>query len=401
MRRRVKITGVGPVTPAGIGKDAFWKGIVESGSRVRPFDGLGHDYGPIVAAFIDDFDFRGYLGNLSLPKGSSRQTQFAAVGAVLALQDAGLPVSDFAHSNAAIFSGSSLMDLGDSLVSIEAVLKKGVRGAKPRTVYTTNTAISACAINDMLGANARTMTLQSLCCSGLDAVGHAAAMIARGEADIAICGGTDAPLYRNPLLELRGAGLTPETHDMADKVVRPFDLWRTTGVISEGACMMVLEAESSPRFGYAYVSGYGFGNDPKDYLCGGMIRAIGIALSEARIRPGQVDSINAWGPGHRLIDAAESSALMEIFTSHISQVATYSIKSTVGCALGAAPAMQVAASAIGLARGIVPPTVNWQRPDPACPLNLSSSPRAIDQKIELVNAHGVAGVNSAMILEKC
>ena len=401
MRRRVKITGIGPVTPAGIGKAAFWAGIQESVSRVRKFNKLGDQFGPMVAAHLEEFDPGTVIDVAKMPKGSARQSYFAAVGAQLALQDAGISPEEFGAANCAIVTGSSLMDFGGIQSTIEGVIRRGVRGAKPRTVYTTNNASNSGAINALFGTNARTMTVQSSCCSGIDAIGFAAKMIANGEADMVICGGTDAPLYRTPLVELRAAGLTPSSHDHPHKVVRPFDMWRTTGVISEGACMLLIEAESSPREGYAFISGYAFANDEIDDLCGGMAAAANFAMADARKRPSEIDVINAWGPGHRVIDAAEAKAVAPIFGKRLNDIPAFSIKASVGSPLGAAPAIQIGTSALSIKHGIIPPTVNWDFPDPACPFNLSNRARSIVHQTTLINCHGLPTVNASMVLERC
>jgi len=243
--------------------------------------------------------------------------------------------------------------------------------------------------------------LQNSCCSGLDALGYAAATVARGEAEMAICGGTEAPLHRCPLLELRAAGLTPPTVEMSDRLARPFDLWRTTGVVSEGACMFVLEPETSPRPGYGFITGYAFANDGAGDVCSGIAEAARLAMADSGIKPDMIDAINAWGPGHRLIDAGEARAMQRVFGSGLSNIPALSIKGALGSALGAAPAIQVGVAALALRNGILPPTVNWERPDPACPLNLSNRIRRVAHEQTLVNSHGVGNVNSCLVLERC
>jgi 3-oxoacyl-[acyl-carrier-protein] synthase II len=401
-RRRVKITGIGPVTPAGIGREAFWKGIQEPVSRVRPYAKFGDEFGPFVAAHMPGFDVGKYVDDRSrVPKGSARHTQFAVAGAVLAMQDAKLSSEEASKANMAIVSGSSLMDFGGISSSSEAVHKRGARGAIARTIFTTGLTSVPDAINQVLGLTARTMTLQSSCCSGVDAIGYAAEMIADGRADIVICGGTEAPLHRCPLLELRAAGLTPMTTDMPERLARPFDLWRTTGVVSEGACMFVLERDESPRRGYSYISGYGFANDAPGNLCGGMTTAARLALADAKLRPEQVEAISAWGPGHKLIDAAEAQSMVELFKSALAEIPVSSIKGAIGSPLGAAGAIQVGASALAQRNATITPTVNYDYADPACPLNLSNVSRAVAHAVTIINSHGVGNVNSSLVLERC
>lgn len=400
-RRRVKITGIGPVTPAGIGREAFWKGILEPVSRVRPFTDFGDGFGPFIAAQVENFNVGDYVGDFEVPKGSARHTLFALAGTVLALRDANLSLQELQQSNCAVVTGSSLLDFGAIGSAIDAVQKKGVRAAQARVVYTATLTSIPDVINRLCGITSRTLAMQTSCCAGLDAIGHAASLIASGNVDIALCGGTEAPLHRFPLLELRAAGLTPPSVDMPERMARPFDLWRTTGVVSEGACMFVLEAEESPRPGYSFVSGYAFSNDEADCLCGGLLTTGKLAIAEARLRLPDVDCINAWGPGHKAIDHAEAAVLMKLFGKSLADIPAVSIKGAVGAALGAAPAIQVAAASLGQYHSIIPPTANWDYPDPGCPLNLSKRARFIGHRATLINAHGVGSVNASLLIERC
>ncbi len=401
MQRRVKITGIGPVTPAGIGREEFWKGILEPVSRVRPYTKLGEEYGPLVAAYIDDHDLYRHIDRKIVPKGAARHTVFAVVGGMLALRDAGISPGEFGAARSAIVTGSSLMDFGGIGGSIEGVTKRGARVAQPRPLFTTGVGSVASAINTVLGAKSRLMSVSTQCDSGMDAIGQAADLVARGECDFAICGGTDAPLFRFPILEMRVAGLTPATDANPARIARPFDRWRTTGVVSEGACMLLLEPDSSPRPAYAYIEGYAFATDKGDDICGGMFDAAKLALAEAKMRACEVDAINAWGPGHKEVDVGEARAMVRLFGAGLAEIPAVSIKGAIGTALGGAPAIQVASAALALHDQIIPPTVNWDYPDPDCPLRLSNRASPVSHERTLINAHGLGGVNAAMILRRC
>jgi 3-oxoacyl-(acyl-carrier-protein) synthase len=244
------------------------------------------------------------------------------------------------------------------------------------------------------------MSLQSACCSGLDAIGRSAEMIANGEADIAVCGGAEAPLYFHPMLELKLAGLAPGNPEFPDRQCRPFDAWRTTGVIGEGSCVMVLEAETSPRPAYAFIGGYGYASDSPDSPCDGLAEAARLALANSGLRPNTVECISAWGPGHKVLDAAESRVLQQSFGAALGSIPAVSIKGAIGNPLGAAGAIQIGCAALSLKRSAIPPTVNWTHPDPACPLNLSSAPRYIEHENTLVNAHGLSGTNACLVLTR-
>ena len=400
-RRRVKITGIGPVTPAGIGREAFWAGIMEPVSRVRAYTKIGEEFGPFVAACVDKFDIGKYADRALVPNGAARHTLFAIAGAALALQDAGIDAAELRNRVCAVFTGTSVMDFDGINRGEQSVFKRGLRGVQPRLVFSAHVASIATSIVETLRLRGKAMAMQSSCCGGLDAIGFGAELVASGEVEIAICGGTECPLFKHPMLELRGTGLTPPTADNPRQIDRPFDLWRTTGVVSEGACMLVMEPEESPRRGYSFVRGYAHAHDETGDLCGGLLNSMKLSLANAGVHPGEVDVISAWGPGHRRIDAAESRVLQTLFGEELRRIAVVSIKGAIGNALAAAPAIQAGAAALAQQRGIVPPTVNWRDPDPECPLNLKAEPREIAHNITLINAHGLSGMNSNLVLERC
>ncbi len=400
-RRRVKITGIGPVTPAGIGMDAFRSGIYENSSRTHIFDKIGPEYGEFVVASISDFDINNYIDRFPGQSGSARHTQFAIAAAILAMRDAGITTEDFGQSSATLLvTGTSLMDCEGLKRSYDQVAKLGIKGAYTRAVFSANVASIPATISTALKLNPRMLSIQSSCSSGLDAIGYAAREIAEGRAEVALCGGTEAPLFIHPLIELRSAGLMPNTAENPSTLCRPFDLWRTTGVLGEGACMFVLEPESSSRCGYAYIDGYSYASDRGNISCSGLAQAIRNAIIDAGRQYWDVDVINAWGPGHRTIDATEAMVLQDEIKERLMDVAVCSIKGSIGNPLGAAGAIQVAASAIGLIDQCVPPTVNWEYPDPQCRLNLLRSATSLFHETVLVNSHGISGTNSCLALSR-
>ena len=400
-RRRVKITGVGPVTPAGIGREAFWRGIQEPVSRVRRYTELGEEFGPFVATCVDGFDLREYFPPaLGHGRGLARHTEFALAGTMLALADAGISLDDVRSATTAIAIGASSMDFGAICRSIDSTFRRGVRGALHPLIYVVSPASIGGSIVDKLGLRGRSIALQSSCCAGIDAIGFATDVVARGEADIAICGGSEAPLHRHPMLELRAAGLTPRNAEDPEKQCRPFDLWRTTGVIGEGASVFILEPESSPRKALAWVDGYAFASDVSPTPLSGLADAAIEAIANAGLRSRDIDALDAWGPGHRQIDALEVVAMRRVFGELLKALPTASIKGAIGNPLGAAGAIQVASAVMALQIGVIPPTVNWEHPDPACNLSLSSESRALFPRNVLVNAHGLSGSNASVVLTR-
>ncbi len=399
-RRRVKITGVGPVTPAGVGREEFFEGMQESVSRVHALPALAkHESGEFVGAEVTSDVFHTMAHDMSLSR-MPRHSQFAVVAAELAVKDAGLDLQALADQHPLIIAGASLMDFGVMNKIMDRIVRTGPGFGLPSAVFSSSTSAIAGEIADRIDGPTQTLALQSACCSGVDAIGHASLKIASGEAEIAICGGTEAPLYFHPMLELKMAGLAPDTAEMPERLCRPFDLWRTTGVISEGACFFVLEPEESPREAIAFLDGYAYATDPAEQSVVGLKDAIKLALANGGRRTGEVECINAWGPGHKLVDRAEAQILTEVFGSQLAEIPAVSIKGALGNPLGAAGAIQAGIAALGLCEGIIPPTVNWQHSDPECALNLSGQCRAIAHDVTLVNSHGLSGTNACLVLSK-
>ena len=317
-----------------------------------------------------------------------------------ALKDAGLATRELKRLSPVVVTGTSIMDFDKIGRGMELVMKKGSRFAQGSIMYEASVANVAGKIVEWLGVSARMLTMQTSCCSGLDAVGQAADLIASGQADLALAGGSECPLSYYPMLGFNASELSPATNETPEKACRPFDLWRSTGVLGEGACIFVLEPENSPRPAVAWITGYSYANDQDGQTAMGLVETVRQTLDNAMRRPDEVDYINAWGTGHRVIDANESCAMQHLFGRRLAEIPVSSIKGAVGTALAAAGPIQAASTALSLQHGLLPPTVNWETPDPACPLNLSKQPRRLPVKIAVVNSHGLSGSNSALVMEK-
>jgi 3-oxoacyl-[acyl-carrier-protein] synthase II len=398
MRRRVKITGIGPVTPAGIGREGFFAGINEPLSRVREITRFDPRSGPFIGAEILDFKLSDWVPDSGNTKRIPRQTQFAIAGVVLALADAGLSPEDLRGSDPVVVNGSALQDPEITHRTYSGVAMKGPRFAVPAAIYDAGPASITSAVTRLLNTKCRTIALHSACCAGLDSIGHGTEMIASGQAEIAFCCGTEAPLFNQPMLELSSAKLSPRNARKPTEMGRPFDLWRNTGVIGEGACVVILESENSPRSAYGWVGGYAYGNDENGSSGNGLASTMRMALANAQCIPASVDYINAWGPGHREIDAEEANCLCRLFGERLRSIPAASLKGAIGNPLAAAGSIQVASAALSLRTGRIPPTVNWETPDPECPLNLSAHARDVGCSVVLVNAHGLCGTNASMVL---
>ncbi len=402
MRRRVKITGIGPVTPAGIGREPFTKGIRENVSRTRELKNrIPPQFGRFLGAEIPDFHPEQWLPPDVNARKLPRQTQFALVGAALALSDAGLSAGMLSNIRCLIAVGSTIPDPELTVQLVTSVVEKGPRYATPRAFLEAPPSATVKHLVDFLNVSCESMAFQSDCCAGLDAFGYAAEKISWGEVDIALAIGTDAPLFHHPLLELGKARLSPSNIEAPEMMGKPFDLWRNSGVIGEGAAAFILEAEGSPRPPLAWIGGIGRQNDePGDGPVTGLSHAIRRALANASIQPEAIDCIYAWGPGHSEVDRAEAACLAGIFGDRIGKIPAVSIKGAIGNPLAAAGTIQAASAVISLESGIIPPTVNWERKDPEILLNLSGATRHGRCSTVLVNSHGSSGPNTSVVLLK-
>jgi len=364
------------------------RGIFEPVSRVGVWTPAGESKGVAVAAAMVN-DFR--VGAFALDAEhlvSPRPVQFALAATVLALRDAGLTLVDVRKKKPLVVV---------SRPSVDRTSWSGPGGPvspERATPHLMQEAVARLVAGQAVDASYRNGF------SSLDAIGFAAMRVASGEVDLAICGGADAPLNEKILTELKKLELSPNHANAPEDLCRPFDLWRTTGVVGEGACMFVLEAEESPRRAHARVAGTASevecSNRPWEVLG----EALRLCLGNTGLRPSAIDCINADGLGHKALDLAEAVALSRGFGTRLPSIPVVSIKGAIGNALGAAGAIQVGCAALGMKHSMIAPTVNWRHPDPSCPLNLSASPRLLAMGTALVVGRDLGGSVSCLILKQ-
>jgi 3-oxoacyl-(acyl-carrier-protein) synthase len=383
--RRVKITGIGPVTPAGIGREGFARGIIESVSRVGAAR-VGDQGSPVAAAEVRDFRIGAFALDATHLQ-SPREVQFALAATILALRDAGLALADVRKRKPLIALARSSLERATWSGSRDGVV---AGKARPHAVQDAVAHLVEGRVE--VGGEGDGF-------SSLDAIGFAASRVARGEVDLAICGGADAPLNEKILAELKKLGLSAAHAQEPGRHCRPFDLWRTTGVVGEGACIFVLEPEESPRRAYAFVAGSATVNERDGQPWCGFAEAVRLALGNAGLRPAEIECIHADGTGHKELDWAEANALRTVLGPKLSAIPVVAIKGAVGNSLGAAGAIQVGCAALGMKHSLLAPTVNWQHPDPSCPLNLSSISRLLATGVTLVTSRDPGGIISCLLLK--
>lgn len=414
MTRRVAVTGIGVVAPGGIGAPAFWdllsngrtatRGITlfdPEGLRSRiaaecDFDPLAHGLGPEQVERAD------------------RYIQFALVAAQEAVSDSGV---DFAAEDpwrVAVSLGSAVG--GTTRLENDYVLvsERGQRwdvdhrAAQPQLHRAFSPSTLAADVAERFGAQGPVQTVSTGCTSGLDAVGYAFHTVEEGRADICIAGASDSPISPITMACFDAIKATSPNNDDPEHASRPFDANRNGFVMGEGAAVLVLEelehARARGAHVYCEIGGYAtFGNayHMTGLTCEGleMARAIDVALDHARVNPTDIDYVNAHGSGTRQNDRHETAAVKKSLGAHAYETPMSSIKSMVGHSLGAIGAIEVVACVLALARQVVPPTANYETPDPECDLDYvprTARPRRLDNVLSV--GSGFGGFQSAVLL---
>jgi 3-oxoacyl-[acyl-carrier-protein] synthase II len=407
-RNRVVITGMGVVAPNGIGLEAFWDSLLSGRSSIGPitlFDAT--KFKSRIAGEVKDFNPFDYIEAELKPKRWARHTQFAYAATMMALEDAGLDLSNLelpSPTPVVIGVSTSALDV------IEKVFHQ-VNGPGPDRVNPTSLGASkpqaaANIIADRLGASAHAATVSSACPSGVDAIAIGSAIIRSGDAEIAIVGGADAPITPLAMASFIATGLSSTKNGEPTRASRPFDLERDSGVISEGGGILVLEnferAEARGARVYAEISGYGTQRDlDPEQPATGLEYSMQLSLANASLRPDNIDYISAYGPGHPMLDDIEVKIIKKVFGQHAYELPVNSIKGVTGNPLAAGGVFQAAAAALSLRDQIVPPTANYEKPDPQCDLDVVPH-RARRMKIDnaLINVRGLGGSASSMVISR-
>jgi 3-oxoacyl-[acyl-carrier-protein] synthase II len=421
--RRVAITGIGIVAPNGVGTNMFWESTKEgkSGiSLVDSFDASGHLVK--VGGEVKNWDPAPYLnGNRKSLKVMGRNVQFGIAASKMAMQDAGLyedATIDPARFGVVMGTGIIPMDVSEfssavsqatnGSFSLPKFAKLEQNEMQPLWILRHLPNMVAAHISLAHNAQGPNNTVVTACAAGTQAVGEAFRLIARNDADIMLAGGADSRI--DPLLFVAYTvlGAVSRSDRPPEQVSRPFDHDRDGFVLAEGAAILVLEdyeraRQRSARI-YAEVSGYGSSFDayaitkPEPEGRGAAL-AMKAALREARFAAGHIDYINAHGTSTRLNDLRETNAIKRVFGERAYEIPCSSIKSMVGHLIGAAGALEAAATALTLHEGVVPPTINLNKPDPDCDLDyVPNESREVRVTRAVSNSFGFGGQNASLVL---
>lgn len=407
-RNRVVITGIGVLAPNGIGLEAFWESLLARRSGIGPitlFDATG--FKSQIAGEVKNFHPEDYIEAELKPKRMARHTQLAYAATMLALRDAGLNVDQRdLPSPIPVIIGVSMnaMDVIES--AFYSVNKHGPNRMAPTTSAASIPQAPANVIADRIGASAHAATVSSACPSGLDAVADAAAMIKTGEVELAIAGGADAPITPLVMSSFIASGLVAESNGEPEKASRPFDSTRKSGVLSEGACVFILEnlerAQARGADIYVEICGYGRRRDLDPAKPGSaLVQSMKLALANAETVEKAVDYISAYGPSDRVLDAAEVEYIKEVFGERAYSIPVTSIKGVTGNPLAAGGPFQLAACALTIRHQLIAPTANFEAGDDTCDLDfVPLRPRNANLGCVLINVRGLGGSASTMVVSR-
>jgi 3-oxoacyl-[acyl-carrier-protein] synthase II len=403
--RRVVVTGLGAVTPLGNDARATWEAAVDGRSGIdwiRSFDPSGF---PVrVAAEVKDFDPSG-VASAKEARRLDRNVLLALAASKEAVDDAGL--REFDPTRVGIILGSAIGGFLGIMEQADIFRERGVDRVSPHFLPNVLVDSASGQVAISLGIRGPNYAVVSACATGSHAVGEAAELIKRGDADAVLAGGTEAcmhPLILAGFCAMRGLAVEDEYPPRAS---RPFDATRAGFVMGEGACILLLEdlerAQARGAKVYAEVLGYGASNDahhmaqpdPESVGVAEMMRA---ALKRANVEPERVGYINAHGTSTPLGDAAETLAIKDVFGDHAYSLAVSSTKSMTAHCFGAAGAIEALMCVRALHDGVLPPTINYEQPDPACDLDyVPNEARRTQVDVALSNAMGLGGHNGCVL----
>lgn len=409
MHKRVVVTGLGVVSPLGTGLDKFWSNLVEGVSGIGPitrFDAA--DFSTRIAGEVKDFHVEDFLDRKAARR-MDRFSQFALACAGMALDDAKLDLDKTDRDRVAVIMGSAIGGLETLENQKEVLLNRGPGRVSPFFIpmMISNMAAGQIAIN--YGLRGSNLTTTSACASANNAIGDSFKLLQRGQADVAITGGSEALITPLAVAGFCSMKAMSTRNDQPEQASRPFDKERDGFVIGEGAAVLILETlEHARRRGahiYAEICGYGSTCDAyhisaPDPEGKGAALAMQMALEDADMKPEEVDYINAHGTSTPPGDKAETMAIHTVFREHASKLAVSSTKSMTGHLLGAAGAIEGVACVMSIQKGQIPPTINYTVPDPECDLDyVPNRSRKLRVRSAMSNSFGFGGHNVTLLFK--
>jgi 3-oxoacyl-[acyl-carrier-protein] synthase II len=409
-KRRVVITGLGIVSPLGIGVEENWRNIIAGKSgiaRVTFFDPTG--FPSMIAGEVKGFDPTRFVSE----KEARRMDRFIQLGMAAALEavrDAGLEITEANAERIGVHIGSGIGGIGTIEETTRVLVEKGPRRVSPFYIPSSIINMISGDLSVMLGIKGPNLAMVTACTTATHAIGDAGRLIEYGDADVMIAGGSEAAVVPSALAGFGNAKALSTRNDAPEAASRPWDKDRDGFVLSEGAGIVVLEelehAKARGARIYCELAGFGMSGDayhmtapPEDGE--GAARCMRNALRNARVNPDEVQYINAHGTSTPLGDVAETRAIKATFGDHAYRLAVSSTKSMTGHLLGAAGGVEAIYTALAIYHQIAPPTINLDNPDPECDLDyVPKTARAMRIEVALSNSFGFGGTNGTLVLRR-
>jgi 3-oxoacyl-[acyl-carrier-protein] synthase II len=406
---KVVITGLGAITPIGLTVDAFWHNLTtgQSGAGfLTSFD--TSDFPVKIACEVKGFNPADHMDR-KLVKRTVRSTQFAIAASRMALEDAGLTINSTNAPDVGVVMNTGGGGFGDIEEGARTLFDRGPRSISPLFIPSTMPNAASCLVSLVTGAKGPVITSAAACASGNYAFVEAHRLLLLNEATALITGGTESGTKPLTLAALSRMGALSRRNDDPQRACRPFDKDRDGFIFSEGAAVMIVEAEEHARQRgariYAEIAGGSITGDAyhvsaPDPSGDGAARAMQRALDRAGMHPQEIDCIFAHGTGTELNDVTETRAIKRVFGQHAYRIPVTATKSMLGHTLGAAGAMSALAAVLSIRDGIIPPTINLDTPDPECDLDyVPYMARHQLVRAAMINGFGFGGQNVALIIK--
>jgi len=410
LKQRVVVTGMGIMSSLGTDLNTFWNALLagKSGvSLVEAFDTT--EYPTKIAAEIKHFNPEDHGIDKKEARRMDRFVQFGLAATLSAIRDADLRIGENADADrVGVIVGSGIGGLGTWEDQHRILIEKGPRRVSPFFIPMMIANMASGQISIATGAKGPNTTTVTACATGTHSIGDSFKLIQRGDADVMICGGTEATIRPIAMAGFSNMRAMSTRNDEPEKASRPFDIDRDGFVMGEGAGVLVLESlEHARKRGariYAEVIGYGMSGDAHHMTepdPDGAARCMSRAIRDAGIEPEAVGYINAHGTSTPVGDKSETTAIKMTFGAHAYKLAVSSTKSMTGHMLGAAGGAEAVILALSLQNGILPPTINLDRQDPECDLDyVPNEPRRADVTVALSNSFGFGGHNATILMRK-
>ena len=408
--RRVVVTGLGVVAPNGIGVETFWESLVNGVSgvdRITRFDAGRHD--TKIAAEVKGFDPLLYMEKKEVKK-MDRFIHYALAGAIMAVDDAQLTVKDDERSRIGVLIGTGMGGIPVLEETHKTLLEKGPDRISPFFIPSIITNLASGHIAIRFGLRGPNSCVSTACASGNHAIGDSFELIRRGMADVMFAGGAEAVISPLTIGGFGAMKALSTRNDAPQRASRPFDKGRDGFVMGEGAGVLILEElDHALQRGakiYAELIGYGMSADAYHITApepegAGAIASMILALEAAGLQPEEVDYINAHGTSTQAGDTSETKAIKKVFGDHAYRLAVSSIKSMTGHLLGAAGGVESVATVLTIHHGVIPPTINYDAPDPECDLDyVPNKARRTKVRVAFNNSFGFGGTNATLVFKQ-